>query len=120
MILVRANCVGKVCVFEFGKKFKSWSMAVICAWKRFGFDKISMFVGTISKIVACIAVVAEFVAREGLGVGCGEVGIGGDGRVEGDGVGRGGCGVAEGVAAFVWTTCGCCTFITAALSHGPY
>ena len=120
MILVRANCVGKVCVFEFGKKFKSWSMAVICAWKRFGFDKISVFVGTISKIVACIAVVAEFVAREGSGVGCGDVGIGGDGRVEGDGVSRGGCGVAEGVAAFVWTTCGYCTFITAALSHGPY
>ena len=120
MILVRVSCMGEICVFEFGKKFKSWSMAVICAWKRFGSDKISMFVGTVSEIVACIAVVAEFMAREGSGIGCGGVGIGGDGRVEGDSVGREGRGGAEGVVAFVWTTCGCCMFVTVALSHGPY
>lgn len=62
VIFVRASCVDEVCIVEFGKKFKSWSMAVICVLKRFGSDKISVFVGTVSGIMACIAVVARFVA----------------------------------------------------------
>ena len=73
---------------ELGKEFKALSIFVICALNRFRSNRISVFIGIVSGIVACITVEACCMVVVGSGCGCVFFATSSDGRMEGDGVGR--------------------------------
>lgn len=106
--------------FEFGKEFKAFSISVICTLNRFGLNGISVFVGTVSGIIACITTAVGSMVLIDSGCGCISFAIGGDGCMKGDGVVRWGHGGAKGFVVLVWTTCDGCTLVMVAHSHGLY
>ena len=54
---VFASWVGGVCLFKFWKEFNAWSISVRCVRKRFGSDRMSLFVGAFS---GCGAEITDF------------------------------------------------------------